>query len=242
MQHFDLLSSFIEKTDGIKNFKDLEEHFAHAIRPLGYEFFHYSSINQLLEHQKDIISLGNYPESWCDEYMENDYARIDITAKLALKKHLPFFWHDPKILKDITEEQMVIFHKAAELGLRYGVTVPLHKNHALPAVLNISSGKQELPTHTHHILHLMGLYLHEAALTLQAAEKAHQKQKPLLSKREKECLNWAIFGNTDNQIGQILDISHNTVHRHIESAKRKLSARNRIQAITTALKQREIHL
>ena len=62
----------------------------------------------------------------------------------------------------------------------------------------------------------------------------------VLSQRERECLSHAAQGKTEKRTAQDLAISPHTVHSHIESAKRKLGAKNKLAALLKAIKTGEI--
>ena len=62
----------------------------------------------------------------------------------------------------------------------------------------------------------------------------------LLTPRERECLIAAAKGYTEKHTARYLGISPNTVHVHIENSKRKLGARNKLNAIFLGLQLREI--
>ena len=55
-----------------------------------------------------------------------------------------------------------------------------------------------------------------------------------LSKREVECLRWAAFGKTDDEISLIMSRSRATVRFHIHNASLKLDAVNRSQTLFKA--------
>ena len=69
-----------------------------------------------------------------------------------------------------------------------------------------------------------------------AAMRTHQwiPRNCSLSKREVECLRWAVIGKADNEIGTILSLSHATVRYHVQRAAEKLNAVNRSQAVFKA--------
>ena len=56
----------------------------------------------------------------------------------------------------------------------------------------------------------------------------------LLSKREIQVLHWVKGGKTNQEIGQILDISPPTVKNHLQNIMRKLNVNNRAQAVGKA--------
>jgi LuxR family transcriptional regulator, quorum-sensing system regulator BjaR1 len=55
-----------------------------------------------------------------------------------------------------------------------------------------------------------------------------------LTPREREIISWVALGKPDWQIGRILMISPKTVNYHVETAKRKLGATTRGQAVAIA--------
>jgi DNA-binding CsgD family transcriptional regulator len=63
------------------------------------------------------------------------------------------------------------------------------------------------------------------------------RSRPLLSRRERECLQWTAAGKTTWEIAGILAISPNTIDGYISSAAEKLDAVNRTQAVAEALRR-----
>jgi DNA-binding CsgD family transcriptional regulator len=68
-------------------------------------------------------------------------------------------------------------------------------------------------------------------LVANLAEARQGKRMPELSPREHVCLFRALYGATDEEIAAGMGIAASTVHGYIESAKVKLGARTRAQAI-----------
>lgn len=60
--------------------------------------------------------------------------------------------------------------------------------------------------------------------------------KNILTERERECLAWAAEGKTSEEIALILDVHTNAANGAITSAMEKLHARNRVEAVATAIR------
>ena len=60
--------------------------------------------------------------------------------------------------------------------------------------------------------------------------------KTLLTKREEEVLRCLINGDSNPQIAQKLIISNSTAKAHVSNIFYKLHAKNRVEAIITAIK------
>jgi len=86
-----------------------------------------------------------------------------------------------------------------------------------------------------YLLELLMPYLHMALhrmLIHESSEKIGEVEAvTLLSKREIQVLHWVKNGKTNQEIGQILDISPPTVKNHVQNIMRKLNVTNRAQAV-----------
>jgi len=58
-----------------------------------------------------------------------------------------------------------------------------------------------------------------------------------LTSREIECLQWASCGKSEWEIGIILGISEHTAEKHLISARAKLGAANRVEAVAVAVRR-----
>ncbi|WP_048648247.1 LuxR family transcriptional regulator [Nitratireductor soli] len=61
-------------------------------------------------------------------------------------------------------------------------------------------------------------------------------ERPKLTPREKECLQWASLGKSEWEVSQILGISEHTAEKHLLNAKTKLGAANRAHAVAEAIR------
>ena len=59
--------------------------------------------------------------------------------------------------------------------------------------------------------------------------------RPKLTRRQYDCVVQAARGKSDWDAGHVLGISHQTVHKHLEEAKRRYGVATRAQLIVRAL-------
>ena len=83
---------------------------------------------------------------------------------------------------------------------------------------------------------------HADALESATRKRSAKAGADTLTLRELECLAWAARGKTDEDIGQILGRSRETVHFHLGKALKKLGASNRTHAVAIACALGLIHL
>lgn len=82
---------------------------------------------------------------------------------------------------------------------------------------------------------LVATYAVGRALQIRSAAAA-PAGRPRLTSRETECMRWAALGKSEWEISQILGISEHTSEKHLLSAKSKLGAANRVQAVAEAIR------
>jgi len=72
--------------------------------------------------------------------------------------------------------------------------------------------------------------------TIRDGEVAKTLAPVILSKREQEVLQWAAEGKSEWEIGLMLGLSEHAADKFIRSARTKLHAGNRTQAVARAIR------
>lgn len=179
--------------------------------------------------------LSTYPPQWTTHYLQSRYERIDPVVVAALDSPEPFRWGADLAWKSQSPAQQRLFDEAAQFGIRFGFTVPIHDGRSPIAVLTFASDQrnasfeQRISTHG-RVLQLMAMYFHAHVSRKFASD--HSIDGIALSRREFECLEWASRGKSAWEIGCILGLSRNTVAYYLENAKQKLGVRTVVQAVT----------
>ena len=144
-------------------------------------------------------------------------------------------------LNILTPRQKEILQAAECAGLGEGFTVPAHEPGDFNGSCSFGTryGRAVAPEAI-PAAHYLGCFSFEAArriLRLRAATPRTQepRQEPTLSQRQHDCLVLAAQGKTDWHIGQLLGISEQTVHKHIDAARRQYDSATRAQLIVRAL-------
>lgn len=179
-----------------------------------------------------------YTEGWAERYREEGYTAIDPVFNLGARSVLPMDWarlprEDKKVRR--------LFAEAKEFGVgQQGLTIPVRgPTNGLWALFIATSNESdhewsgrryELVRDLVHVSH----YVHQRAYQL------HAEDTPIdfdsISKREVEALEWSAEGKTLADIAILMRISTETVKSHLESARFKLQAINRVHAVTKAIR------
>jgi DNA-binding CsgD family transcriptional regulator len=243
MEPFDVAQSFVERARALPP-ERLGAAFQITIAPLGFRYFACCSHVDPLHPPPGAVVIHNYPGDWVAEFAERRLYQIDPVLFHAEQTLLPFRWDAPEFLVRTTTPQREILAQAAIRGLIRGYTIPIHlpwTSSALRASCSVVPDSESIDSRSYFALHLMAMHLYGAACRTNEPLLVERPHKAL-SLRERQCLELVAQGKSDWAIGQILHISEHTVHRYIESAKRRLGVATRVQAIVCALQGRQISM
>ena len=232
--YFQTAMSFIEFAKEAKSNEALSAAFLQKIQYFGFEGYACVSFCDFSAAPDNAVLLMEYPEEWMDRYLEQKYERFDKVLSTNLSQTLPFSWDEKAILRNITEQQTKIFEEARSVGILYGFSVPIHAHGYLPASVNLIGPHTDVDPAIKHAVHLMSIYLHDAALRFSSQQKSVIRPSVNATERERECLQWVAEGKSDSVIADLLGVSKRTVHFHIENIKRKYGVATRIQAVVRA--------
>lgn len=183
---------------------------------------------------------GDMRRMWC----EQGYHQRDPVQQLALGRSMPFAWSyrrndkDTDLAAHLSEEHAPVSAYLHDAGLTCGVTVPLHRvngGFATFTVLRRNAPRNFARTARHHLseIGMIGQILHEHSYAL-FDETERQYNRINLTERERECLRFSAEGLTAKETARRIKRSVPTVTLHLNSAIRKLNARNRVHAVTLA--------
>ncbi len=238
----DLVQEFVEASRQSESEDVLHARFGETISELGYDRFCAWSLVDPQVRPDGSVLLMNYPERWTSHYREREYWRVDPTYRLGMQGTVPFLWTDVVADKGLTAAERQFMREAGDAGLHYGLTVPVRGGQVRPGNVTVYSEDREFDPRATHTLHLLSIYLYEAASRISLDRSKENPYAPLvpLTVRECECIKWAALGKTDWEIGEILGISQSTAHFHIEKAKKKFGVATRTQAVVQAVVTNQI--
>lgn len=229
----------------------MEQHLAlmqQAVAPLGFSslVYDYTPVSCTPDYQlirPNIMKTVNVPESFEMLWMEESYFAIDLVQQVCQTTSQPFVWshfdgQNHILGRDWGPEQQPVVRYMRDSRLTCGLTVPIHSPRgALTTVTGICIDPE--PSFVRDARHniaaftLLALELSEA-LYADLDNEARTCRYMRLSPREVECISLSAQGMTTERIAERIGRSAPTVTFHLNSAARKLGARNRAHAIALA--------
>jgi DNA-binding CsgD family transcriptional regulator len=182
-----------------------------------------------------VQGYANYPDRWKTHYMLKGLHRIDPALHKASLSFAPVDWQ--RFERDAKFKS--VFNAADDFGITgQGLTVPIRGPYGDRGLLSVtrSCSQAEWDALKQQImgsLQTAAVHLHDSVMRTNGLVNALGYSA--LSNREKEVLQWVAAGKLQNEIGDILSISHRTVEIHLRSAREKLGALTTIQAVGRAI-------
>jgi DNA-binding CsgD family transcriptional regulator len=209
-----------------------------AAQDLGFEYLAHgrSLTRDTVGRPPNVEVLAiTYPGDWYRRYSEKAYGSVDAVVQISAMTNAAFCWHSVPSFLPLSQAQQTIFAEARAVGLRNGVTVPIHHlNGKVEIVSFATTSSENLRPNIQTQMQAIGSLL---ALRQQELEKFEPVTPSItLSERERECLTWVAIGKSSWDIARILNISTNTVNFHVKNAIQKLGCNNRVFAVVLALR------
>jgi LuxR family quorum-sensing system transcriptional regulator CciR len=234
------ISDFIDESNKLDSPEVLLTLMERAVADLGFDRYAYCALTRherykLSDSPAPAVAL-NYPTSWTDYYFEHDYQDKDPVLLHASEFEGPFLWDSLDAAYALEPDQNAVMQEAREAGLLDGVGIPLHGARGNFCLLTCAAGERHPePTSAFSSLGVLAAQFHAVYSALCRSEP-DRRSVPVLSERERACLQWIARGKTSWDVGEILNISENTVNFHIKKAFAKLNANNRIAAVVNAIR------
>jgi LuxR family quorum-sensing system transcriptional regulator CciR len=236
---FEDVEEFVRASKRVTQMPELGSLLSGAVESFGFD--HVALVHHVNLSDPDAGSLQfvNYPDGWRALMRARGYLGDDPVLAACERSAAAFLWSDlPKIIA-LSQRQSEILRLAETCGLGEGFTVPVNVPGEFMGSCSFAMRvgrdvRRDLLPAAQYI----GCFAFEAARRIRTAEEAHAQDslsRPKLTGRQFDCVVLAAQGKSDWHIAQLLGISPETVHQHIETAKRRYEVASRTQLVVRAL-------
>ena len=231
------LAQFVGRFQAARDESDLQEALDIVTHSLGFTQFAMGHHVDLAAPPEDAIRLSTYNEDWVCHVIERRYYSEDPIHVASQKTVTGFLWRDVADFVQLTARQKQILAEAAAFGLGEGFTVPVHLPGEYHGTCSFGAPSFErLATNALPVAQLCGTFAFEAARKIMRRKgKREVPDPPLLTPRQHEAIILVGRGKTDDEIGQLMNISRTTAHEHVESARKAYGNAQRAYLVVRAL-------
>jgi LuxR family quorum sensing-dependent transcriptional regulator len=229
---------FIRNLDRARNLGDVSAQVLRHVAPFGAEHVLCGTMPEAGEscrQQLGHVLLNEWPSEWAHRYFSKGYLFCDQTIRLVKAGAAPFFWDElvPGLREDLPAQR--VMNEAAEFHLKEGFTASLLTLDGQRVGFSVAGRHLAIEPNARAMLTLIASYAIGRAIALKQSSPADTLVA--LSAREREALQWASEGKNDWEIGEIMNISEHGADKHMRSARVKLGAINRTQAVAEAIRR-----
>lgn len=198
----------------------------------GFDYFAYLHLRG-----QESFAVSNYPNPWCDRYVQRNYLLVDPVVTKA--KHGPpiFTWSAEEARRMGRRDIAQFFKEAARYGIRSGLSISAPLGFKERMVFTLASNKPKvcIDEEPDPVTAAMAVAFVHSRLG-GATRDATMSCNIHLSPREAECLRWFADGMTMPDIADTVGIGYRSVRSYIDEATRKLGAANSRQAAFIAIR------
>ncbi len=231
---------FVEESQRAATVLDLKAAFESALAGEGYE-------NHVMTTTVDGQTIGAIhwfegPPGYFEAYLAERWERIDPLIGPASRARRPVFWRDVICDRTLTPQQAAFMEHIRQLGVQSGAIFPILGTYGGPTHVNAS---RRVPgtTDPGRLPVLWAICTQAWHRYLDLNNHAPRgEDRPALTARETEILNWLKDGKSNSEVSEILNVSVKTVEYHVGNILTKLGASNRISAVVVALRMGLLHL
>lgn len=199
----------------------------------GFDQVLYGVVGSRQEKLESAFLRSNYSPSFRARYDAERLHYIDPTVTHCLTSSLPIVWQ-PETFSGAREREL--YEEASGHGIRSGITFPIHGPNGEFGCVSFASDSVPDPREVVHAMASLALirdYAFESSLKF--VTPAAVQERPKLTKRELEVLNWVMVGKSSWEISKITNCSEATVNFHIGNVRQKFGVSTRQQALVKAI-------
>lgn len=230
------IEAFIRLIGAATNADELAEAIMATLPDLGFQYFAVAHHVDLAQAGATAIRLHNYPARWADYYEANGLGVSDPVHRASHKTSLGFRWTQIPALVPLTPRDWQMLDRGRAEGIGDGFTVPANVPGEASGSCSFANDEDRPIDETRlPLAQLVGDFAFEAARRLWHVRDLPGVEMPRLTDRQRECVRWLARGKSDGEIGDILDVSEETVTKHLKQARERYGVERRTSLAIRAL-------
>ena len=224
---------FVDAIERVTDPATVIELFDGELKRYGFHAWLITGLPNHGERIDPLMMLNGWPKGWTETYTRLNLVQNDPVVAHCFRSTAPFVWRDAPYDPLTNPKAKEVMERATDFRMNEGFCVPIHSSEGFQAVVTMAGEQVEAARQVRRALHLMALYAYGKAVELCLPKKFPEPR--LLTKREREVLQWTAAGKTAWEIGAILHISERTVNFHLQNLMGKLGVHNKTHAAAKAM-------
>jgi LuxR family transcriptional regulator len=196
----------------------------------------------------DMLVLSNLPTAYIDDYIGQRLFEHEpiIRGAQTHSRSCMWSWFDAQArTNSLSEVQMSLHALNQSYGLRSGVSLAFPENSARSfSMMNLCA---ELPISQPALDEMWNdiaqeVFILASVFHMRVNQMPHPNVRQVLTKRQREVLEWVGDGKTTATIATIMGLTPTTVEKHLRLAREALDVETTAQAVLKASIQKQIYV
>lgn len=231
---------FATLAKSISSYVDLEAFLSEVTTRLGFTFFaltHY--VSDPLE--ANLANVTNIPEGLKQADLQKLRAKLSPLQTICRGQIAGFSWSQVVATTSLPLEYQAIERTYRSFGVGEGFIIPANLPDDICGSVQfaVRTG-EDLPTRMLPHAQYLGALAYDASRRISKTNIFPSSTPPDLTSRQIDCITLVARGKGDWEIGQLLEISKETVHKHIQTAMKRYDVTTRTQLVVRALYSSQI--
>jgi len=225
---------FIERC-AVKSAAAAVEDFLATIAQMGFDAVACGAWAGVGKNRRHRFFFLHWPADWLEFYTKTNAFEVDILPIEGRRRVAPYLWSEIK-KGQLTPAQKAFCDAGWAYGWREAFAVPIHGPGSFQGLVTLVTCRDGfvLSASDRAVLEAMVRAVWERC-RISEGFGTTSGDRPKLSARELECLQWAAAGKSDADIAMLVGIKPATAHFHIEQAKKRLGVKTRVEAVAVGV-------
>ncbi|MGC1778872.1 MAG: LuxR family transcriptional regulator [Xanthobacteraceae bacterium] len=211
------------------------EDFLNAVGHIGFSAAACGAWAGVGRNRKSRFFFVSWPPDWLEFYEKNRFYEHDPMLVEARRRVSPFWFSEVLPRLNLAGKQRELYEAALAYGYTDVFGVPIHGPGNMQGLVSLAASRPlTFRAADRAVLEMMSRAVWERCRTAEGFGLSDM-DRPRLSPREIECLQWAAAGKSDNDMATLVGIKPATAHFHIEKAKKRLGVKTRVEAVAVGL-------
>lgn len=183
------------------------------------------------------VAASNYPPEWRALYFKRKFEAVDPIVNRAKSLKQAFVWSGEEERKRLSKEEREFFDRAADFGIRSGITIPIRAANGSTSMFTLASDtsaiRLEREINPVAAAAAVGqLHTRMSLLPLTPTDRYPDYLDP----KEAAYLNWIAVGKTMDEAADLEGVKYNSVKSKIEEARKRLKVHTMPHLVALAIR------
>ncbi len=209
--------------------KDALTHLAHQAGFSGYAY--------LFIRPGHTIASSNYPAEWRSIYFKRKFEAIDPIVNRAKSLKRVFPWSGEAERRHLSKEERAFFDRAADFGIRSGITIPIKAANGSTSMFTLASDKSAIDLQRDIDPVAAAAAVGQLHTRMSFLPLTPSDQHPAwLDPKEAAYLNWIAVGKTMDEAADLEGVKYNSVKSKLEEARKRFQIHTMPHLVALAIR------